>query len=538
MESPLARLRHEAPLLAGWILGWGLCWALGRAWVLDGSLWGYRWPDYIAEAAMVSLRQSNLYDPFRSPLHGGVVAALGEALGSYADAATLVSSASTAAMVLGAGLLARALCGPWEAGLAALLTPTVGTVAWASRWANSYALLSGASGLALGLGACAAAWPGLGLALGAGLASGVAWGTDSRGLLFAAPAGLLVALGATRPGLGWRRWALLPLFAAGLALGPWSGRALGQDPRHSMDTAQKLEWQKGVVERWVRIAPRAEVQAACAELPQAAMLTRGFLGTPCSQEVLRHNVRDNLPPRLPLGLALSAVLLPLGLLPGRRGLRGVLESTLALGAPLGALALLAAFTPLPERYLVQWGVPLAVLGPVGLGRLGRTLLPPRAQGPALGLACVALGLWALWADPAERRRMSADQLDPSYARWNRIAAQVKARLGPEDRLLDCSLVYVDLALLPRRTHGPPYTNTGAPSMQDVQVMRCLSWMEAPETGAGATWIAVQPGLTVEYARVHGGPKQRVDLGESLAQHGGWTRALSAGELELWQWTPP
>lgn len=525
-------------MILGVVAGCALCWWHGRAWVLDGAMWGYRWPDYIAEAFMVSLRQSNHYDPFRSPLHGGLVAALGEALGSYADAATLVASASTAAVVVGAALTARALAGPWEAGLAAFAAPTVGTVAWASRWANSYALLAGASGLALGLGACAAVWPGLTLSLLAGLASGLAWGVDSRGLVFAAASGALVVLGMTRPGLGWRRFALAPLFVLGLGLGPWSERALGLDPAHSLGLAQKAQTQQGVVDRWVRIAPRAEVQAACAELPQEVLLTRSFLGTACSREVFWHNLRDNLAPRLPVGLTLSALWLPLALLPGRRGWRGCAESLGALGIPLGALALLSALTPLPERYIAQWATPFAVLGPLGLGRLVRTT-GPRAWAWALtGIGCVALGGWLWVADPTQRHRMGADQLDPSYTRWNRAAAQVRAVVEEPDRLLDCSLYYVDLALLPRRTYGPPYVNTGAPSMNDTQVKRCLDWIAAPERGAGRSFLAVNTEERVEYAPVFGGPKHRVDLAQAVAAHGSWTRVLSADALELWRWEGP
>ncbi|MCK6522229.1 hypothetical protein L6R49_12405 [Myxococcota bacterium] len=528
---PASPWLRELPVAVGVVGGALGLWWMGRAWVLDGSFVGYRWPDYVAEAMLVAARQTNLYDPFRQPLHGALLAGLGEALGRYSDAAVLISSAATLALVLAAALAGRALGGPWAGGLAALTLPWTHTAAWMSRWANSYALLSGLSGLSLGLAVAAARWPGLLFAAGAGLAGGLAWGVDARGLLFAPAAAGLVLLGATAPGLGWRRWLMPPLFALGLAVGPWSVEALGQSEQHAMSAAEKLHHQRGVVHRWVQIAPRAEVISACASMTQDQLLTREYLSTPCAKAVLRHNLEDQLPGQAPFG-RFTALALIFALLPGGRGLRGSLEGLLSVLAPAAAIVAFALITPLPERYLAPMGLPLALAVPLALGRLA-ALAPSRAQtGLAAALTLLAAG-FAWISDPASRHKPSPEQLDPQYGRWTRAAAGVTARLEPDEPYLDCSLHYVDLAMLPERRHELPWMNTGTPSMNDDHTKACLAWIQA---GVGA--VSVDRSLTVEYAPVRGGPKRRVDLGAILEAHGSWSQVWSFGDFELWRGGAP
>lgn len=522
---------RELPVALGALGGALGLWWMGRAWVLDGSFVGYRWPDYVAEAMVVAARQANLYDPFRHPLHGALLAWLGEALGRFSDAAVLISSASTLALVLAAALAGRALGGPWAGGLAALTLPWTHTAAWMSRWANSYALLSGLGGLSLGLAVAAARWPGLLFAAGAGLAGGLAWGVDTRGLLFAPAAAALVLLGATAPGLGWRRWLMPPVFALGMAVGPWSVEALGQTEQHAMSEAEKLRHQRGVVHRWVQIAPRAEVISACASMSEDQLLTREYLSTPCAKAVLRHNLEDQLPGQAPFG-RFTALALLLALLPGGRGLRGSLEGLLSVVAPAAAIVAFALITPLPERYLAPMGLPLALAVPVALARLA-ALAPARAQGGLAGIMTLLAAAFAWVGDPANRHKPSPEQLDPQYGRWTRAAEGVTSRLTPEEPYLDCSLHYVDLAMLPERRHSLPLMNTGAPSMTDDHALACLAWIEA---GVGA--ISVDRSLTVEYAPVRGGPKRRVELGASLEAHGGWTKVWGFGDFQLWRGATP
>ncbi len=144
----------ELPLLFGLAFGAWNAWRVGWAFVFDHTLNGYRWPDYIAFAWTIELGRPDKYASFRSPLHGGLVHELGERMGSYPDAAVVVSSVAVLAMILGAGLGARALAGPIAGGLAAATLPMCIPVADAARWANIYPLVAGTSALALGLAGC------------------------------------------------------------------------------------------------------------------------------------------------------------------------------------------------------------------------------------------------------------------------------------------------------------------------------------------------------------------------------------------------
>ncbi|MDP2312776.1 MAG: hypothetical protein Q8P41_07710, partial [Pseudomonadota bacterium] len=201
---PRARLRalraalHEAPLALGIAAGLAITVHLGRAYLLDHKLEGYRWPDYVYTAWMVHAGRPEHYDSFRNPLHGALVSGLGEAIGSYADAAVIVSSVAVTAMIVGAALGARALANPLAGGLAAVTLPMCLPVADAARWANLYPLLGGTTSLAVGLAAVAARWPHPVTAALAGSGMALAWGTDARALPFLGVVVPLVLLGAWR----------------------------------------------------------------------------------------------------------------------------------------------------------------------------------------------------------------------------------------------------------------------------------------------------------------------------------------------------
>ena len=99
------------------LAGWALLWRYGSAFVLEGpaAVEGYGWPGYLNNAWMVFHRQDVGFDRFRLPLHGWLVGAAGEPLGSYVDGAVVVSSVSMGLAVAAAALAApaRPWAGPW-----------------------------------------------------------------------------------------------------------------------------------------------------------------------------------------------------------------------------------------------------------------------------------------------------------------------------------------------------------------------------------------------------------------------------------------
>ena len=129
------------------VLSTALLWWRGEAWVFDGEGQGYRWPDYIYNAWVIDLKASRLYDPFRNPLHGFCVAKLGAWMGSYNNAAILISSLSIWLVVFAGAQAARLWVGAFGGGAVALLIAMSFPVADASQWANLYPMLAG--GIAL-----------------------------------------------------------------------------------------------------------------------------------------------------------------------------------------------------------------------------------------------------------------------------------------------------------------------------------------------------------------------------------------------------
>ena len=69
-----------------------ILWWKGHAFVLGQHISGYRWQDYFFNAWIIRLQESQLYDPFRNPLHGYLLSSLGDAITSYIHAAILISS--------------------------------------------------------------------------------------------------------------------------------------------------------------------------------------------------------------------------------------------------------------------------------------------------------------------------------------------------------------------------------------------------------------------------------------------------------------
>ena len=77
-----------------------ILWWKGHAFVLGQHISGYRWQDYFFNAWIIRLQESQLYDPFRNPLHGYLLSSLGDAINSYIHAAILISSLSVTLSIL------------------------------------------------------------------------------------------------------------------------------------------------------------------------------------------------------------------------------------------------------------------------------------------------------------------------------------------------------------------------------------------------------------------------------------------------------
>ncbi len=520
-------LTREAPLLAGIAVGVGYAWHNGRAFVFDGRFAGYRWPDYIFNAWMIDREYPAMYNAFRYPLHGAAVAALGEWMGSYADAATLVSSLAVVAMCIGAGLGARALATPWAGGLAAATVTTCVPVADAARWSNLYPQLAGASALAVGLAAVLARWPSVPVALAAGVTACLAWATDARGLPIAMFVIPFAALGALRAGASSRARAALILlaFALPLVAAPRLAVGWGVDTRRQLNTTSYLDVQRGVVHHWTQHSNDDAMAAACRAVPPARMLRLDTLRTPCAARMLAHNLRATLPRQVPFA-HIGALWLLVLFLPDRRGVSGVVDRALYMVGVLGLALGASAFMPLPERYVLQFAAPLAVLVPVAWGRLA-------GLGGFVGQA--ALFVWgvqhAAAVAPTRAFPPVGTRGEASYEAWNLAGEVARARIPEGASYLDCSLHNTNLALLPRDTWPyDPVGNWGVTMTPDLHDA-CAAWIADPAAGR---WVAVglaPPGQP----RVD--PEPRVaDLLARVRADPRWAFEARAGEAALFRWS--
>lgn len=502
----------ELPLLAGVLAGWWLLWWQGHAFVLDGAVEGYGWADYLENAWMVTHREDLGYANFRRPLHGALLGHLGEAMGSYADAGIVLSSLAAGGAVLAAGLLARALAGPWAAGAASVAVVSTQVAITSARWANNYTLLAGTSGLSLALAACCARWPRWWLALLAGLSGGLAWGVDSRGLAMLPGAAALVLLGAARA----RRVGVLLAFALPMAIGPVSQDALWLDGVQRPGPVEQLRFQRSVSLRWARNSHDPVLIDACADEAADTLPTLGTLQTPCAQAMWSYNLSKRFPAHLPWPAGVVALAALALLVPGRR--RGeAVDGIAALGGGLASLVAFAWWFPYPDRYLLPFCVPLAVIVPVGLARvLGRV----RPWALAVGAVVALAGAWV--ADPTERNTPTKLQFNPQERLKDRVAAQVASVLGDGDAFLDCADFHTATRWLPRLV-------APAPPMAKVDEARCVAWLKAP-SGGDQHYVLVQPGHTF---RLRDG-----DIVPLERYAGRWVLARDFSAVQLWRHKAP
>ncbi len=519
----MQRLRGELPFLLGCLAAASLLLRPGIAFF--GPACGSDWPTYLDNAAVLwhPAWTELVYQDWRRPLHALLVGLLGEPLG-YLRGAQLLTLLSSLGLVLGAGLLGRALAGRGAGVLATIAVSLLPSLEQSSRWINLYPLQAGLGALALGVGASCLRWPRRGLALGAGLLAGLCAAVDHRGLVVVAavvPAVLLGVVG-RGPGRGPRPgWIALALcLGLGCAWGLDQGlqARLGIHPRSLVD-------QLGV-QAEVSIEARLpqELRQRCGE-PGMDMPAR----LDCARALLPYNLTQLTGPRVLPPASWLALLIPL-LLPAAGDRRLGLGALVLLGVPCAGLGLGMALVAYPERYALLQLVPLVVLVPVSLARVA-TLLGggPRVRALCLGGAVLLLGLaWpglpGLVRSPASHCRDNGIPVPGLEAAQASMSAWAARALGSDDLLLDCSYGAFAQRVLPAR---PPIRQ----ALLDTP--DCARWVQDPPAVAGALWL-------VSFRRPDGLPLQRGTSDRELLAAGWQPVGIQGGEdqaahpLTLWR----
>ncbi len=490
VEAPIApvvprrrRLLRESPLILGLLLGWVLLLRWGHAFVITPVPVGPDWNQYFMAAWKVIHRLPEDYPEFRYPLYPWLVGTLGARLG-YVAAAVILSSLGATLIVLAAGLGARALAGPWAGGLAAAAVPWVETTLQSARWSSQYAVLGAAGGLAVAMGAWAARRPRPWIFLATGLAAGLVWAVDARGVPFAVTVALLSAVGLTRR-ISWKgRCAALLAWAAGFLVGPVSQARLEVIPRRP--SAYLVAVQRRMAMEDIRAFRTPGIYEACRGRRYEAIPLLDMPFTSCGKALLRHNLglygRE-----LPFGLILTLVALPAALLPGRGGWRATVASGLYFLPPVFILAVVGVILDVPARYLVPYASILAGVVPVGAVRLVRTWAPEttRWRRPLEAVAVCLAGTWLLFAGPpAAARSPRRNPYTQQQQVMGRLMHAVKTRVSDRDRVLDCSHnLRIEVALMPRVHEPDP-----AKVRESPDIRRCRRWVYHPPQGEGDRWL--------------------------------------------------
>ncbi len=475
-----------------------------------GPACGSDWPTYIENAAKLWHPEWTelIYQDWRKPLHAFLVGLLGESLG-YIRGAQWVTLLSTIATVLGAGLLGRSLGWRSTGVLAAALVAMLPTLEQSGRWVNVYPLLAGTSALALGLSAACLRWPRWWLGLLAGLAGGLAFAGDFRGVvpLVLSLAAVLVAAVVARS--NWRT--AVSIVGAG-ALGAATGWGLDQGLQAEMGfEARSLESQVAI-QADVSIGPNLppQVREACAAKGDA--VRDPDTRRACAQLLLPHNWKELRSFEVLPHPAWLLLLLP-ALIPARWGRRSSIGAVLLLGGPVGAMLVGMALVAYPERYALLQLVAVAVALPIGLERLAERLSLRggwRVAARILAAATVlAVGIWS-WPRVGFYTRMPAsfcreagipqEGLDESRAK---VLAWAQETVGPDDLLLDCSHSDLDMLLLPQRL----------PIQQALlDSDSCARWVRQPPDAAGEVYL-------VAFIYTGGDPVMQGTQPDELRTHG-------------------
>lgn len=469
---------RELPLAVGIALGLARLWRDG-SWMQPG--WhpaGFDAREHLQSAWLAAHHVEVGFPIFRAATWPWAAGMLGEAWG-YVTAAQVLSSAGVAGIVVGAGLLARALGGAWSGGAAALLVSAAPPLLLASRWTTPYPSVAGLLALCLGAGAIAAR---SGSALAAGLAAllgGVATAADDRALI-PVVGSLLAALTGLLQVPSRARGVLLVLALALAAVGPAFEARVAVVPQAPLEWRVKMQRSNDL--RSIEGSGRKGLAEACKEEPREATPTLAALRGPCGTAFRETNLLA-LMALVPVPPAWLLACVAICLLPARRWQAAPLASVALLGPTVAVLAVLLHWVNLSDRYVLSSLAVLAALPPVAAARLA-SWAPGRLAGPAsAGLCILVLGVLGRHGLPPAPRGESAD--DPrSWA----IVPELRARVPSEAPLLDCSGRGFAPALLPD-LHGQTAAQL---SMTDYRP--CARWVEeAPVEAWVVTGSICAPG---------------------------------------------
>lgn len=516
------RLAPELPLIIGIGGGWFWLWYIGGAGVMNGQFDGYDWPGYTQNAWMVAHEHVGATQGLRGLLHPFLMGHLGEWLGQYANSGILIASASIGLLVFAVGLSVRIFSGPWFGGASALLVGGLSGVAYASHWSNSYALLGGLSAAGIAMSCVCMRYPRWYVGILSGILTGLAYATDLRGMLF-------LPLAIAAPFVSDVRWSkriLCALLVVGsFQVGPNFRSWLGAPP--AVSSEERVLIQQPVVKRWLQQAQDPELDKACREASPTTFWTVSFLQTPCAKQIVRHNISHRLKSYFPFGLVLTWYLTLGVLLPGREGFKGSLRGSLFLGGAVAPVILMGAWTPFANRYIIQMLLPIACIVPIAMGRGIQSIAPKGLVGILQAVAAIWVLNYAWELDISERLRSNEQG---GYSHFNEIAATVNGYLGDEDKYMDCSNHFVNIAILPRQTHrGMPILNA------DNEGSRCLQWIfsseDAPE--GRNVWFSTAIDKKI---RIRQGtdPNDRQSLAPIVKESGLWELVWEKTPFQLWR----
>ena len=516
------RYIEELPLLVGIAIGCYWLWRLGSAWVLDGQYDGYDWPGYTQNAWMVGQGHVGATQGLRGLLHPYLMGHLGEWLGNYANAGVVIASASMTFFIASIGLCVRTFGGPWLGGATAIVVGGLSGVAQASRWSNSYALLGGCSALGIAL-ACVnmrqARWS---ISACSGIAVGLAYATDLRGVLFL-PLALCAPLIAKGPWM--RRLGCVLLVWGCFQIGPNFRSWIGAPP--AVSSQERILIQQPVVKRWLQQAQDPELDKACRRANPNTFWTAEFLKTDCAQELVRHNISHRLLTYFPFGLASTWYLACFVFFPGRDGWRGFFRGALfAIGA-VGPVLVMSALTPFANRYIIQMLLPIACAVPIACAQISRTLVPRRLTGWAYFAIAFVLLKFGWEKDASDRYRPVAQN---PYDHFNRIVKAVESRIGVDDLYMDCSNHFVNIAMLPKQTHkGMPILNA------DNEGIRCMQWIFSKEEApvGSQVWFSTASDKEIRI-RQGSDPNDRQSLTPIVKGSELWELVWEEAPFQLWR----
>ncbi len=471
-------LLRELPWFLGVLVGWWLLWERGYAFQPPPYIASSDWLEYLPSAWMVANDVSTAgYATWRLPGYLAMLGSLGEGMG-YNEAGVAIASAALFVTVFATGLGTRALTNPWAALFAAAMLPLMKVAAQASRWITLYPCFTAGTALSFALGACVWRWPRLWIALLAGLACTFTLAMDWRGIQVIPPVLLLCGLGVTRA-KGWQRWLLPVVCASVLWIGPAANQAV-----QVQDTIPALEQWSLQRNTEIEVADQDGLGALCAGSRRGSMPGPAMLADPCAQAFLAENGR-RLQDFLFSDLSHLLLVLPLVLLPGRRGWSGSLASALVFGTVVAALLVMGLWARLNEQHFLQYAAFYVMAPAVGLGRLFDHL--PRGRLRSWWRACFFTGLAAWNIFVVIRYQRPADdlaQIEP-FLSDGAIILAVEETVGPDDRFMDCSSKRMEVAILPRRHHSqlPNLTRGGSEQA-------CAAWLREPEAAPGDRWVLV------------------------------------------------